>query len=143
MIDQHESALLAKLPLEIRYRIYELVFGDKIIIFKADPQSGLQHCLCIARGKKWHLMNMLNMPAPWCKCDAHGKQERTPRLPLLLTCRQMYVSYLSFIQCRYMLIKLSEAIPSLCISCGPRIRYKCSYREARLTPGCFLAFSLR
>ncbi|OJJ07446.1 hypothetical protein ASPVEDRAFT_46754 [Aspergillus versicolor CBS 583.65] len=90
MIGQHESALLAKLPLEIRYRIYELVFGDKIIIFTAGSQPKFRHCLCTARGQKWHLIDWLNLPSPWSRCSAHGKHEPTPRLPLLLTCRQIF-----------------------------------------------------
>ncbi|KAL4913972.1 hypothetical protein BDW62DRAFT_191382 [Aspergillus aurantiobrunneus] len=91
MISQLKSAFLAKLPIEIRYHIYELVFGDKIIAFTPGAGSEIRHCLCPTKGEKFHWFSwQLDDCTSWCYCITHDRETISSRIPLLLTCRQIY-----------------------------------------------------
>lgn len=89
---QNNSAFLVKLPVEIRYQIYELIFGDKLVAFMLTGGPKLRHCICPFKGRKYHFLSYKIEDGSWCACVTHDKDPtRQKRLPILLTCRQMYV----------------------------------------------------
>jgi hypothetical protein len=91
-IKQNDSAFLVELPVEIRHRIYELLFEDKIIAFMLSGGPKLRHCVCPSKGQKYHFLGYKIQDGSWCDCLTHDKDSTSQkRLPLLLTCRQMYV----------------------------------------------------
>ncbi|RDW76443.1 uncharacterized protein DSM5745_06435 [Aspergillus mulundensis] len=96
MTTQPESAFLAKLPLEIRCQIYELVFGDKIIaILPRDRYATkIYHYLCHAKGHAFHWFVWISgdgNESPGVYCRAHENNPVSNQLlPLLLTCHQTY-----------------------------------------------------
>ncbi|KAL2822217.1 hypothetical protein BDW59DRAFT_163810 [Aspergillus cavernicola] len=91
MTSQLKSAFLAKLPVEIRYQIYELVFGDKIIAFTPGGGSDIRHCVCPAKGEKFHWFSWkTNNSTSWCYCTTHEREAISSRLLLLLPCCQIY-----------------------------------------------------
>lgn len=90
---QDDSAFLVKLPVEIRHRIYELIFEDKVIAFMLSGGPKLRHCVCPSKGQKYHFLGYKIQDGSWCKCLTHDKDSTSKRLPLLLTCRQMYVPF--------------------------------------------------
>lgn len=91
-IKQNDSSFLVKLPVEIRHRIYELVFEDKVIAFMLSGGPKLRHCVCLFKGEKYHFLGYKIQDGSWCDCLTHDKDSASKRLPLLLTCRQMYVT---------------------------------------------------
>ncbi|RDW76440.1 uncharacterized protein DSM5745_06432 [Aspergillus mulundensis] len=92
MANQHKSAFLTKLPVEIRLHIYKLVFGDKVIAFTFGGGPNIRHCLCPEKGRKFHWIcwESSDSNTTWCQCDTHENPEPVARLPLLLTCWQIY-----------------------------------------------------
>ncbi|KAL3462152.1 hypothetical protein BJX64DRAFT_148839 [Aspergillus heterothallicus] len=95
---QSQSAFLANLPLEVRYQIYELVFGEKTIILRNGGGDKVYYCLCPVRGRKYHNMwlesGAKDVDKSYrMKCGHAAENTLTstrPTLPLLLTCRQVY-----------------------------------------------------
>lgn len=88
--EKNDSAFLLKLPVEIRHRIYELIFGDNVIAFILTGGPRLRHCVCPQKNQKYHFLSYKLNDGTWCECLTHDKDSEK-RLPLLLTCRQMYV----------------------------------------------------
>lgn len=87
----NHSTLLT-IPLEIRNQIYGLILGGKVILFILTPGSQLRHCLCPAKGQKFHFIRYTDGDGSWSHCGSHHEPVTYERLPLLLTCRQMYVT---------------------------------------------------
>ncbi|KAL4805614.1 hypothetical protein BDV18DRAFT_141388 [Aspergillus unguis] len=82
---------LLSLPLEIRYEIYKLVFGNKTIGLVGHTDPRLCHGVCRIKGQKFHWFTCGPEDEPgWFKCVVHKNTQSQPRLPLLLTCRQIY-----------------------------------------------------
>ncbi|KAL4802225.1 hypothetical protein BDV18DRAFT_154302 [Aspergillus unguis] len=85
---------LLTLPLELRQGIYKLILGDKIIIFVHDEDAALKlsHCVCPTPGKNCHWL-LADDKTMWCNSHTNwnDREDATRRrLPLLLTCRQIY-----------------------------------------------------
>jgi hypothetical protein len=120
-IKQNNSAFLVKLPLELRHRVYELIFEDKVIAFMLSGGPKLRHCVCPSKGQKYHFLGYDIQDGSWCKCLMHDKDSTSKRLPLLLTCRQVYVS-----SCLIIIPhthRIHTAIPSPWIFCGLTIPF--------------------
>ncbi|OOQ87362.1 hypothetical protein PEBR_17174 [Penicillium brasilianum] len=84
------SSLLT-IPLEIRNQIYDLILGGQVILFISTQGTQLRHCLCPAKDQKFHFIQYIDGDSSWSHCGSHRKAPATyKRLPLLLTCRQIY-----------------------------------------------------
>ncbi|RAQ66155.1 hypothetical protein COH20_002505 [Aspergillus flavus] len=102
---QPQSLLLAKLPSEIRRRIYELACGTKTIHFiRHDVSSGI-HCPCPDRmcNSPERCGNGDNSQCYACTVYSPSGLTRRERLPpwkksnLLVVCRQIYAEAVTFL----------------------------------------------
>ncbi|KAL4939482.1 hypothetical protein BDV06DRAFT_230969 [Aspergillus oleicola] len=94
MAGHNKSGFLFQLPVEVRFQIYKLVFGDddKVVAIKADENLQPRQGTCPEKGQKFHwFIEVRGNATTWIQCLQHTRSPNTTKgLSLLLTCRQIY-----------------------------------------------------
>lgn len=124
---QQQSALIARLPVEIRVLIWEYVVGpenDRDVLHIELADGTLRHNRCYQRETEVPAFQHDCWRAAWRKTfrvgGAKGRNEpadsRRAILPLLYTCKLMYVSIVKSSLQGLMICSYSESVDLLCSS---------------------------
>ncbi|KAL4879946.1 hypothetical protein BJY04DRAFT_219751 [Aspergillus karnatakaensis] len=91
MAEPSDTPFLTKLPIELRYQIYELVFlNNKVNVFSGGEKLKLQHYLCPARGERYHSIPWIVGNQEPRGCKHRNDYTTTSSLSILRTCPQIY-----------------------------------------------------